>query len=112
MVARHALRSQHSAASAAAPEPQPLVTAVVAEARDETSSVRFLRLHVADARFAFAPGQWVDLFAPSAPDQPGGFSLASPPSLLAREGAVELAVREPHTRCRPPAPAHARPGRR
>ena len=85
---------------------------MVAEARDETSSVRFLRLHVEDRRFAFAPGQWVDLFAPSAPDQPGGFSLASPPSLLAREGVVELAVRQPHSRDSQPAPAHARQGRR
>ena len=73
-------------------------TAVVVESvRDETESVKLLRLRAsgeaAVAALAFRPGQWVDFYAPGVP-KPGGFSIASSPAQLATRGDIELAVKK------------------
>lgn len=50
------------------------------------------RLRVEDARsFSWAPGQYVELFAPSEPDEPLPYSIASAPD-PERPGEFELAV--------------------
>lgn len=58
----------------------------------------------------FAAGQWVDFFAPGV-DQIGGYSIASPPSLLQSSGLLQLVVSCPrlllsHTRT-PASPSHS-----
>jgi hypothetical protein len=45
-----------------------------------------------EPRFAFAPGQWLDLWPPGH-SAPGGYSIASTPGQLASERTIELAVR-------------------
>ena len=45
-----------------------------------------------DARFRFAPGQWLDLWPPGH-EAPGGYSIASAPEQLARDRTIDLAVR-------------------
>ena len=44
-----------------------------------------------DERFRFVAGQWVDFWAPGV-DQVGGYSIASPPSLLENSGQFQLVV--------------------
>ena len=66
------------------------IVATVAEVRQETSAVKLLRLRVPTksvegGEFAFRPGQWVDFYAPGV-DKPGGYSIASSPGQLARDG--------------------------
>jgi hypothetical protein len=67
-----------------------------------------------DSRFVFAAGQWVDFFAPGV-DQIGGYSIASPPSLLQSSGLLQLVVSCPrlllsHTRTQlQPLPIPTRP---
>lgn len=66
---------------------------------DETPAVKVFRLRV-DNRpaatdgggLAFKPGQWVDFFAPGV-EKPGGFSIASAPEQLVRDGTFDLAVK-------------------
>jgi hypothetical protein len=45
-----------------------------------------------DARFTFAPGQWLDLW-PAGHSAPGGYSIASTPAQHAADRTIELAVR-------------------
>jgi NAD(P)H-flavin reductase len=52
-----------------------------------------------DARFTFAPGQWLDLW-PEGHALPGGYSIASTPAQFARDGTIELAVRRGVTHAR------------
>ncbi|XP_063042101.1 oxidoreductase NAD-binding domain-containing protein 1 [Engraulis encrasicolus] len=60
----------------------------------ESDSVRRLQLEVKG--FTFKAGQWVDFFIPGL-EKVGGFSMCSAPSLLQREGVIELAVKyTPH----------------
>ncbi|KAM6223851.1 oxidoreductase NAD-binding domain-containing protein 1 [Rhynchocyon petersi] len=58
----------------------------------ESSSVRTLRLRVAEKDFSFKAGQWVDFFIPGI-SVVGGFSICSSPRLLQQEGVIELAVK-------------------
>jgi NAD(P)H-flavin reductase len=62
-------------------------------ARTELSpSVESYRLRVEGPRpFTWAPGQYVELYAPSAPDLPLPYSIASAPDALA-PGEFELAI--------------------
>lgn len=60
---------------------------------DETHDVKSFWLHVLDdPAFTFHPGQWVDTFIPGLATV-GGFSLASPPSLVAKDGVFQLTVK-------------------
>ncbi|KAL2079859.1 hypothetical protein ACEWY4_023652 [Coilia grayii] len=62
----------------------------------ESESVRRLRLEVQHPNFSFKAGQWVDFFIPGM-QKVGGFSMCSAPSLLQREGVIELAIKyTPH----------------
>merc|ERR1711871_775014 len=61
----------------------------------ETPTVKSFVLKVAEedrAGFSFRPGQWVDTFIPGC-DTVGGFSFASTPSLLERDGVFQLTVK-------------------
>ncbi|XP_010293458.1 PREDICTED: oxidoreductase NAD-binding domain-containing protein 1 isoform X2 [Phaethon lepturus] len=66
---------------------------------NESETVKRLRLSIANKDFTFKAGQWVDFFIPGV-SVVGGFSICSSPSLLEREGVLELAVK--HT-VHPPA---------
>ncbi|XP_037984484.1 oxidoreductase NAD-binding domain-containing protein 1 isoform X2 [Motacilla alba alba] len=66
---------------------------------NESETVKRLRLAIANKDFTFKAGQWVDFFIPGV-SVVGGFSICSSPSLLEREGILELAVK--HT-VHPPA---------
>ena len=77
------------------------VVATVAEVRQETSAVKLLRLRVPTkstegGEFAFRPGQWVDFYAPGV-DKPGGYSIASSPGQLARDGTFDVACKQSRT---------------
>ena len=77
------------------------IVATVAEVRQETSAVKLLRLRVPTKSvegggFAFRPGQWVDFYAPGV-DKPGGYSIASSPGQLARDGTFDVACKQSRT---------------
>ena len=77
------------------------IVATVAEVRQETSAVKLLRLRVPTksvegGEFAFRPGQWVDFYAPGV-DKPGGYSIASSPGQLARDGTFDVACKQSRT---------------
>ena len=77
------------------------VVATVAEVRQETSAVKLVRLRVPTKRieggdFTFRPGQWVDFYAPGV-DKPGGYSIASSPSTLVRDGTFDVAAKQSRT---------------
>ncbi len=77
------------------------IVATVAEVRQETSAVKLLRLRVPTksvegGEFAFRPGQWVDFYAPGV-DKPGGYSIASSPRQLARDGTFDVACKQSRT---------------
>ncbi|XP_068863337.1 oxidoreductase NAD-binding domain-containing protein 1 isoform X4 [Aphelocoma coerulescens] len=59
---------------------------------NESETVKKLRLAIANKDFTFKAGQWVDFFIPGV-SVVGGFSICSSPSLLKREGILELAVK-------------------
>ncbi|XP_010397280.2 oxidoreductase NAD-binding domain-containing protein 1 isoform X5 [Corvus cornix cornix] len=59
---------------------------------NESETVKRLRLAIANKDFTFKAGQWVDFFIPGV-SVVGGFSICSSPSLLKREGILELAVK-------------------
>ncbi|KAM4688706.1 oxidoreductase NAD-binding domain-containing protein 1 isoform 1-T2 [Discoglossus pictus] len=59
---------------------------------NESTTVKRVRLQVANHEFTFKAGQWVDFFIPGVP-KVGGFSICSSPGLLEREGVLELAVK-------------------
>uniref|UniRef100_A0A8C3EA87 Oxidoreductase NAD-binding domain-containing protein 1 n=2 Tax=Corvus moneduloides TaxID=1196302 RepID=A0A8C3EA87_CORMO len=70
---------------------------VIAQAKvcgitNESETVKRLRLAIANKDFTFKAGQWVDFFIPGV-SVVGGFSICSSPSLLKREGILELAVK-------------------
>ncbi|XP_035284967.1 oxidoreductase NAD-binding domain-containing protein 1 isoform X3 [Anguilla anguilla] len=60
--------------------------------KNESDSVRRLRLSVPHPDFTFKAGQWVDFFIPGQ-EKVGGFSICSSPALLRGEGVIELAVK-------------------
>ena len=70
------------------------VAVSVASTTDETSSVKLVRMRLLDpaASFTFRPGQWVDFWAPGIP-KPGGYSVASSPGQLRRDGTFDLLVK-------------------
>lgn len=77
------------------------VVATVAEVRQETSAVKLVRLRVPTKRieggdFTFRPGQWVDFYAPGV-DKPGGYSIASSPTTLVRDGTFDVAAKQSRT---------------
>ena len=77
------------------------IVATIAEVRQETSAVKLLRLRVPTKSvegggFAFRPGQWVDFYAPGV-DKPGGYSIASSPGQLARDGTFDVACKQSRT---------------
>ena len=77
------------------------VVATVAEVRQEPSAVKLVRLRVPTKRieggdFTFRPGQWVDFYAPGV-DKPGGYSIASSPSTLVRDGTFDVAAKQSRT---------------
>jgi hypothetical protein len=83
-----------AAASARAP-PRRRVAASPSFGRNRLSLTRARPHHPArqdDARFSFAPGQWLDLW-PEGHALPGGYSIASTPAQFAHDGTIELAVR-------------------
>jgi NAD(P)H-flavin reductase len=94
--------------------------ATVTRVEEDAPGVRVFTLAVAGAGgggFGFAPGQWVDLYAPGVPAA-GGYSFISTPQQLAAAGTIELAVkrsRHPvaswlHEQCRPGDQVHVRTG--
>ena len=77
------------------------IVATVASVVQETSAVKLLRLRVPTksvegGEFAFRPGQWVDFYAPGV-DKPGGYSIASSPGQLARDGTFDVACKQSRT---------------
>ena len=70
------------------------VAVSVASTTDETSSVKLVRMRLLDpaASFTFRPGQWVDFWAPGIP-KPGGYSVASSPGQIRRDGTFDLLVK-------------------
>ncbi|XP_036371458.1 oxidoreductase NAD-binding domain-containing protein 1 isoform X1 [Megalops cyprinoides] len=66
--------------------------ATVCGIMNESEQVRRLRLAVTHPDFSFKAGQWVDFFIPGM-EKVGGFSICSTPTLLRREGVIELAVK-------------------
>ncbi|KAK3775048.1 hypothetical protein RRG08_048258 [Elysia crispata] len=54
--------------------------------------IKLLRLKVADKSLTFKPGQWVDFLIPNVSPFTG-YSMTSPPSLLASSGVLDLAVK-------------------
>ncbi|XP_052091944.1 oxidoreductase NAD-binding domain-containing protein 1-like [Mytilus californianus] len=66
--------------------------ATVIGLRQESTTVKSLRLKIHDERLIFKAGQWVDMFMPEV-DIVGGFSMYSSPEQLQREGTIDLAVK-------------------
>ncbi|XP_071153033.1 oxidoreductase NAD-binding domain-containing protein 1-like [Mytilus edulis] len=66
--------------------------ATVIGLRQESTTVKSLRLKIHDERLTFKAGQWVDMFMPEV-DIVGGFSMYSSPEQLQREGTIDLAVK-------------------
>ncbi|MFT4976260.1 MAG: ferredoxin-NADP reductase [Myxococcota bacterium] len=65
--------------------------AVITAVREEARTLRRLQLTVSSPRFAFLPGQWIDLVRE--PDgSVGGYSMTNAPGELG-EGVIELGVR-------------------
>ena len=70
----------------------------IASIRKETPTVKSFTLALAEPRFSFRPGQWVDLYIDDPVVSPdliiGGFSITSSPL---QKGQIELAVKRiPH----------------
>ena len=97
------------------------VAVSVASTTDETSSVKLVRMRLLDpaASFTFRPGQWVDFWAPGIP-KPGGYSVASSPGQIRRDGTFDLLVKTSRSsacgqwiygRCAPGDEARVRVGR-
>lgn len=90
------MAANHTAAAATptmhAPSEPVKVEATIESVVDASASAKLLRMRVTDSRFVFAAGQWVDFFAPGV-DQIGGYSIASPPSLLQSSGLLQLVVK-------------------
>lgn len=60
--------------------------------RNESTTVKSLRLKVQDKNLTFKAGQWVDTFLPGL-EKVGGFSMCSSPGMLKRERTLDLAVK-------------------
>ncbi|BDA42723.1 Oxidoreductase NAD-binding domain-containing protein 1 [Coccomyxa sp. Obi] len=58
-----------------------------------TPTVKLFRLCTSGGLLQFAPGQWVDFYAPNVP-QVGGYSICSPPSQMLRCSTLDLAVKQ------------------
>ncbi|KAK3105136.1 hypothetical protein FSP39_017991 [Pinctada imbricata] len=85
--------------------------------RDESKTVKSLKLKVHDKRVAFKAGQWVDMFIPGV-DKVGGFSMWSRPSQLLTDQTLDLAIKYSdhppamwvHTECKVGTEVHVRVG--
>ncbi|XP_030645170.1 oxidoreductase NAD-binding domain-containing protein 1 [Chanos chanos] len=83
-----------------------LFPARVCGIKNESATIKRLRLEIPHPDFSFRAGQWVDFFIPGM-EKVGGFSICSSPGLLQRERVIELAIKYTehppahwvHTRC-------------
>lgn len=85
-------KSDHLERTASVLRREVVAAAKVCGMKDESPSVKSLRLLVADTDFSFKAGQWVDFFIPGV-SVVGGFSICSSPRLLKQERMIELAVK-------------------
>ncbi|RUS78325.1 hypothetical protein EGW08_013903 [Elysia chlorotica] len=74
------------------PRNEVITEAKVSEIENLSSTVKLMKLHVNDKNVSFQAGQWVDMFIPGV-ETVGGFSMCSPPHLLAETGTLHLAVK-------------------
>jgi ferredoxin-NADP reductase len=68
-----------------------IITVKIAEIRQETPTVKVLKIDLLDQGFNYKPGQWIDCYADIESERAVvGYSLASSPST---KGYIELAVK-------------------
>ena len=68
-----------------------IITVKIAEIRQETPTVKVLKIDLLDQEFNYRAGQWIDCYADISGERPVvGYSLASSPS---SKGFIEIAVK-------------------